>query len=42
MHALKSKFNDLYHHSTFAEYAAPLCYFSKNLSMEMAIVGGAD
>lgn len=40
MHALKSKFNDLYHHSTFAEYAAPLCYFSKNLSMEMAIVGG--
>ena len=40
MYALKSKFNDLYHHSTFAEYAAPLCYFSKNLSMEMAIVGG--
>lgn len=39
-HALKSKFNDLYHHSTFAEYAAPLCYFSKSLSIEMATVGG--
>lgn len=39
-HALKSKFNDLYHHSTFAEYAAPLCFFTQKLSQEMATVGG--
>lgn len=39
-HALRDKFNDLYGHSTFAEYAAPLCYFTRKLSQEMATVGG--
>ena len=39
-HSLKSKFNKLYHHTTFAEYAAPLYYFTNKLSREMSIVGG--
>ena len=41
-HALVAKFNDLYHRSTFGEYAAPLCYFTQRLSAEMSTVGGAN
>lgn len=32
---LKKRFNELFHHSTFAEYAIPLYYFSRKLSEEM-------
>lgn len=39
-HALKCKFNDLYHHSLFAEYAVPLYYFTQKLSKQMASVYG--
>lgn len=32
---LKKRFHELFHHSTFAEYAIPLYYFSGKLSEEM-------
>lgn len=32
---LKKRFHELFHHSTFAEYAIPLYYFSRKLSEEM-------
>jgi len=40
-HQLRKRFEGLYHHSTFAEYAIPIYYFSWKLSEEMKpIVGG--
>ena len=32
---LKKRFHELFHHSTFAEYAIPLYYFSRKLNEEM-------
>ena len=32
-HSIAAKFNDLYHHSSFGEYAIPLYYFSHQLSI---------
>lgn len=40
---LKKRFHELFHHSTFAEYAIPLYYFSGKLSEEMKPnMGGAS
>lgn len=40
---LKKRFEELYHHTHFAEYAIPIYYFSRKLGEEMkAIMGGAS
>ena len=40
-HQLRKRFEELYHHSNFAEYSIPIYFFSHKLGEEMKpIVGG--